>query len=280
MRTLLPFMLPALLLAAPRAGADDPPAAPPNPAEPLLAALQALEGPAAWRFEGKASSVSKDPDAQMGGATVVVAGGGDLGAAEVEGPIEALRTSEGELLLVTKGALPGAAVYARDGRVVVRTTYEDEPVAATNLAADVGGVLEGDALRKAVAKSALERTEDAATGRVTWSGTLHRSLHRAVRQRVGMLAAIQPKVLRIEARFVVGKDGALRSMRLSVVRTNPFGDAMRDSLAGGSGTKVMPDEPSEEEGKTSVYALERAADAPSPRALEELAALRKVVGGA
>ncbi len=240
----------------------------------LTDSLNALQGPSGFLLTGKVSS--KEPDSSAG-ASVLVFTAGQSGE-EFKGDMEAWRTDQGELLLVSRDALPGMAVYEKGERLLVTTTHEEEPIAAREVSADLTSLLKLDRVVASL-ESAKVQSEADPSGKSVFRAALPARLVRSAT--MGASAMIEPKVLRIEAVFTLDAKKNLESVRFSVLRSDPFSGMRERALSGGleSGTVTMSggeDLSGNAEGKTSVYELAPGSK-PSARADAVLKTMRGIL---
>jgi hypothetical protein len=240
----------------------------------LVSSLRDL-GKGAWIASGHATE--EDSAAASAGGAVVVAGAGE--AAPFTGTFEAQRTANGDLVVASKSALPGVAIFQREERVLVSTTHEDTPIGTGHFANDLSSLLDFDRLARYVEKASLKSATNPDTKETTIEGELPA---KAIKPSSGGgIAMIEPKVLRVTVHFVLDEKSKLRSARFGVVRSDPLANIRGRATAGGvhEGTVTLtPDSlGSDDEGKTTVYELTMAIGAPSPRTADALAAFQKLL---
>lgn len=268
----------ALVLAVPASRSQSPAAAPavtPLTAATFAASVRALDGQAGLWIGAVSEKAGENGDAlQFGGMVVQVGGGG--GAAQYAGNIEVVRTEKKELLIASLHELPEIAVYDDGTRRLVRTTVDEQPVSANQLANDLVRLLDFAALASQVEKAAKF---DAGTPATDGSRLVTCELSpRALHSTGGPLEA---RVLAVIARFDVDAAGKLLALEFSVTRTDPLAGMRQRALAGGAnGGAITLGESDLDEahvaGPTATYQLRPKPDAPSAHAREALASLRKL----
>jgi hypothetical protein len=282
-------VIPVLLIALAHLPSDvrecgqaAPAAEPPSTAE-LAAAVRALDdglddGQArAWTGSVREQR-PEDESGPVGGVMVLGAGTGDP---PFEGAIEVLLSEREELLIASARSLPEVVVYDDGERLLVRTTVEDEPVGAGQLANDLVSLLDLASLAAQVEKAArVEAGPAAADG--SRSAEVELSPRSVRAQNRGMLGLLAPKILRVRARFELDARGAIRGLRFAVTRTDPMAGVRRraldGALAGGGNLAFEGGDLGDEEGATSVYELRASEAEPSARAREALGAMRRICG--
>lgn len=283
-------MLLALLLAsallAPQDPASTQPAADPQVAAKVAAAVRSLSGGSGVYLIGAVSETKPEAaeEEDSGVGMRIMIGAGMEEAAPYLGGFEALLTEKKELLLASIGGLPEVVIYDDGTQRLVRTTISDEPVSAKRLAQDLGSLLDLVHLAGQIERS-TKITEHAA--RADGSRAFDCELSpRAVRVPDGGLRDLMaPKVLSVRARIDLDPKGVVAAMELSVQRTDPMADIRRNALThvgGGSSERIVQmsgglpknDAP----GGTSLYRLRASDEIPSAHAREALFALRKLAG--
>jgi hypothetical protein len=254
----------------------------------LVSALGLLERPEGCAFEGSATIKKPAINEDETDAMIVHVGIEDHPARSepFTGAIEAVRTDQGETLLLSKSGLPGFAIYHRGTKTVTRTNFESRPVNPSRLAGDLDCLLKPADLVAAVKSAKLDvQSED---GLTVFRGDLPKRLikgRRSEDQEVQMFS-MAPKVLKVQGEFRVDSQGRLAGLKFSVLRSDP-GAALRrrleEAAEEGGGLAIGPgdleDLDSDEPGPTSTYALTLAPSGPSARAKSELESLRALAGG-
>jgi hypothetical protein len=223
-------------------------------------------------------SVSERKSEEGGGAMVMGVGGA---GSKYSGDIDAWRTSKDELFVLTRKRLPELAIYDDGDQLIVRTTCGDDALDASQTSTDLAALLDLGALQKTVEGMATaEGKPKVVRSRV--EGELERFEcelpPRFIKSAGGMANMAMPKVMRIEARFMLDDKGRLAGMRFAVVRSDPFAQIRRNALDGaGSGPVVVnPTDLGEaEEGPSNVYELFIDGQAPHKRAQSVLDSLRE-----
>ncbi len=224
---------------------------------------------------------ANNPRAGIGNMVIGGAGGG-APSKSFTGEIEAWRTKDGTLVLMSKKRLPGFALYLKGETAIAETVVEDEQIRLSTIKNELGSLLELDRLLLWIKKAEWkEDSADELTGDVTYSAELSKRLVR--RGDGGGGGAVmfmgKAKVLRVEARLTMSRDGVLRDARFRVVRNDPMRKMMKFVLRqggapGGPGMPPMPmppqggddDDDDKAEGSSSTYALTFEPGRPSKRA--------------
>lgn len=271
-------IVPAILFAMAAAADDGASKADKGATSTLVDALHKFGSGAGWVVTGSASE-EEGAASSSGGAIIFTGDGSD--SKRFSGKFEAHRTDKGELIITSKSALPGVAIYQKDERLIVSTTREDAPVTTNNLEADLTSVLDVDRLAKSVEKAKLEGKTDATSGETTFKGELPAKLIRATSS--GGIGMITPKVMKVKVEFTLTAAGQLHAAKIGVVRSDPLAGLRSRAMSGGvqNGTVTLGaddlDSSSDAEGKTAVYEIEASTSGPSNRTKDALAAMRKVL---
>lgn len=292
MNRIVVFAIAAAMAAG--AVAQDAPAADARPVNvlpdsgPLVKAVKAaLGGPS--RFTGKVEV--KKPEAEEDGMMGMVFGGPPGGGAgeEFAGDVEVMRTDKGESVVASTATLPVLAAYDDGKAMSVHAHYAaGKPPSAARFTKMLLPLLRGDALAKAVEK-ATWKTEAGEGGATVYVGKLPKSLVEKTDEDVSagrgmmMMGGGPPKVMDVDARFTVGKDGKLVGASIALKRNDPAAamrklfEAKREESDGEGGIAISPEDfenLEDVEGETITFALTRGDDAPSKRAARLLALFR------
>jgi hypothetical protein len=264
MHSSIPLLLSLSVLAVPQ----DPDAA------PFVAALRAEHAKPLVAFAGDVDRDGAGDGLSPDGVLMIEAG---TGAPPFTGRVELVVSSGRDWLACSTSALPELAVYDTGDRALVRTTVEDEPISAAELAADLAVLADLGRLADLVGKAEGELDAEARR----WTCRLPA---RTIRASSDPAAMVRPRVLRVELAIVLGANGELESLLLAVQRTDPFGALRRQAIeqglsGGGGGVLAAPATPGDDPGPTARYAL-KASAAPSERASKCLAAMRELLAAA
>ena len=257
-------------------------AAAPAPRDVVLNAIRKLEEREELVVRTRVTrQEANNPMAGIGNIVIGGAGGG-APSKPFTGEIEAWRTKDGTLVLMSKKRLPGFALYLKGETAIAETVVEDEQIRLSTIKNELGSLLELDRLLLWIKKAEWkEDSADELTGDVTYSAELSKRLVR--RGDGGGGGAVmfmgKAKVLRVEARLTMSRDGVLRDARFRVVRNDPMRKMMKFVLRqggapGGPGMPPMPmppqggddDDDDKAEGSSSTYALTFEPGRPSKRA--------------
>jgi hypothetical protein len=264
----LVLVLGALLLIAstgaaqtarsPRGGSKEPSAK-----EKLVKALSAFEKRSEFVLDGKVSLLEADGGEVGMANTMVVIGGAGGSAPEFEGPIKVWRTTGDELIVFSKDRLPGFAFYDDGDRAITRIFFEESPVDVSRVTGEIAGLLDLASLLRQVKKAEFDAFLDKEAKTTTLQGALSRRLVKTGRD--SGLQIMPERVLHVMAEFVLDSRDHLESFAITVVRSDPMAGLKRKVISGelgdGGVMKGLP-EPSEEEGKCSVYAFKVTKDKP------------------
>jgi hypothetical protein len=144
-----------------------------------------------------------------------------------EGRVDACRAADGTVILLSEEELPGFALYVGPERTVERTTFEEERFSLSELRAELTALLDARALGQHVFDGKLEPARDAATGEITFKGTVAREVVPAVDD---PMAFARGRVLKAEATVVVTPDGSLKSASMKITRSDPLREMMRGEM--------------------------------------------------
>jgi hypothetical protein len=297
------------LFAAPLFGQDAPKAVPKTaletseeraetPHEQLASALMGYRNQK--ELVVRATVSEKDPVEKPGeqnvgggiaGFQVVIRNGAMNGAAAkpFQGELEAWRDSEGDLVILSRKALPGLAIFQSGKRTIQRHTTEGATPETKFLCAELQSIMDGIRLTKHALASKLTPKTNADTGEVVWSGEISKDVVRPVRAngdpRLAMvMEQFAPRVLKANIELRVSNKGKLREIKLSVVRNDPAREMLKGGGLGrivilgapgqpgkaggiGRGLETNADaEKHEIEGKTTVYEVEIETGGASERA--------------
>ena len=211
------------------------------------------------------------------GAQVIIQTSSGGGGTPFEGKCEAWRGADGATVIVSKKGLPGFGLYMDLDRTIERTTTEDKSYSLTQLQNELAPILDQANFTRYAMAAKFEHTLDPTTGDHVFTGALARKLVRApakqgIEARGLALAGFGgKKVLRCEAKLVVGKEGRFKQIVVKVVHSDPMAKMTRQILIrGGAFQPVQPekkkDDGKEKEGDKSVYTLTLDGKGPSERA--------------
>ncbi len=296
-----PNVLPAVLLLftvgraqdveVPREGAESEKkkAAASAPRDVVLNAVRKLEGREELVVRTRVTRQgANNPLAGMGNIVIGGAGGG-APSKPFTGEIEAWRTKDGTLVLVSKKKLPGFALYLKGETTIAETVVEDEQIRLSTIRNELGSLLELDRLLLWMKKAKWkEDAADELTGEVTYSAELSKRLVRRGDGGGGggVMFMGHAKVLRVEARLTMSRDGTLRDARFRVVRNDPMRKMMKLLINQGGGPGGIPpamppqggdDDDDKAEGASSTYALTFEPDRPSERAKAFKSKIEKIL---
>ncbi|MCK6458675.1 MAG: hypothetical protein L6Q95_02120 [Planctomycetes bacterium] len=144
-----------------------------------------------------------------------------------EGRVDACRTADGTVVLLSEKDLPGFALYVGPERTVERTTFEEERFSLSELRAELTALLDAKALGQHVFDGKLAPVRDAATGEITFKGPVAREVVPAVED---PMAFTRGRVLKAEATVVVTPDGRVKSAAVKITRSDPLREMMRGEM--------------------------------------------------
>ncbi|MFI5403856.1 MAG: hypothetical protein ACHQ1G_13035, partial [Planctomycetota bacterium] len=229
---MLERILPVLLVAA-VARAQEPAPAEQDPNVLLSTALQRLK--TADSVSAAVEVKHEPPEAEQANAQGGAPGGAGGMAfviqtevmgeeAPFEGRLEACRSADGTVVLVSEQELPGFQLCVMDGRAVERTTFEEDRFSIDQLRGELTALLDPVTFARRVLDAKLEAKRDATTGAVTFSGKIDRNIVPATG---GEMAFMQGRVLEAHVTLVVKPDGALSSAAVKITRSDPTREMMR-----------------------------------------------------
>lgn len=237
---------------------------------PATLLSKALGAKAAERvvLTGKITDRTEQEDGGGMRAMMVIAGRGKKGT-KIFGKIEA-EVRGREVFVCSQQGMPGAAAMSMGRKVLVQKTEDAEkPVDAGALANDAIYLLDLRRLSKEVARAerrAKEGKKNVIKVKTAEDGThtirlpLRSSMLPEPEGGMAGMSMMQPKVMSIDARFVLAADGALRSMRLTVTRSDPMAAIRKRAMQGGGRIEISDpsdledDDP--EEGAKTEYAFQ------------------------
>jgi hypothetical protein len=256
-------------------------AAAPAPRDVVLNAVRKLEVKEELVVRTRVTrQEANNPMAGMGNVVIGGAGGGTP-SKPFTGEIEVWRAKDGTLVLMSKKKLPGFALYLQGETAIAETVVEDEQIDLATIKNELGSLLELDRLLLWMKKAEWKKdATDELTGEVTYTAQLSKRLVRRGDGGGGgpVMFMGRAKVLRVEARLTMSRDGMLRDARFRVVRNDPMQKMMKLMIRQGGGpggpgfAPPMPpqgggdDDDDKAEGSSSTYALTFEAGRPSERA--------------
>lgn len=191
-------------------------------------------------LDGRVSKLQPEPD--FGGGMLIMAGAGQ-DTPPFAGRIEIARRDAG-FAVVSHERLPGVELYLHGATRLVRVTSGSDAVDASTLADDLGSLLRGDALVRAVAQAQWRQTDE--RGAVRAHAELPaRLIHTREVGGFAQFGALGKKVERVEVTATLGDDGALQELALAVVRfdgTAAMSRRMRADGTGVGGGTLTPDQ--------------------------------------
>ena len=241
---------------------------------PLVEILSRVFEAREFLFDGQVEYREPKSDDGFGGATIVIGPGGGSGGEDFEGKIEAWRTAGKELIIASKDALPGMAFFDNGDRSVTRTLFEEGGIRTGRLTRDISCLLDPDRLMARI-KKVEWKTVTRDDGSLVFEGALPGSIIRP--GAVGPIAIMAPRVLRVEASFVVSAEGKLTAFAFTVVRSDPMAGFKRQALSGETDGNVtitasgIP-EGSQEEGRSYIYRFQVAEGRHAAEATRKFAA--------
>jgi len=261
---------------------DQQPAA--DPKESAIKALQSL-GEGAWRFTGKVTE--RKPEGGGGMAMFGMAGlGGPGGGKTFKGPVELVRTAEGDLLCASAAAVPGVAVLLHNKEQYKRSTNRvGKSVNVDDLARDVLSALDLPRLLEKAGKAAAWKSGPGKTeGLTRYGARLDTSLvtdstPKPEGPMAGMALLSQPQVMEVTVALQVDASGRVTNLLLEILRSDPM--ATMQAFMEESGGMFDPAELEgfePEEGPRTIYDFTRAEDKPSSRAAGLLKSMRAAAG--
>jgi hypothetical protein len=224
-------LLPALLLGGALLAQE------PAPADPNVLLSTALRRIKIEDSLAATVDVKHEPPEQPGGPAGMVVTTEIMGEdPPFEGKVEALRDADGTAVLLSAAELPGFAIYAGQGRVVERTTFEESRFSLDQLRTEVLAMLDADAFTDRLLDAKLEPSRDAATGDLKFSGKVDRDI---VPPTEGGNPFLQGRVLEAHASVVVTAEGGLKTCAIKITRSDPTREMMRGErriiIRGGGG---------------------------------------------
>ena len=269
----------------------------PAPRDVVLDAIRKLEGSDELVVRTRVTrQEANNPMAGMG--NIIIGGAGGIGGAvpskPFTGEIEAWRTKDGTLVLMSKKKLPGFALYLQGETAIAETVVQDEQIQLSTIQNELGSLLELDRLLLWIKKAKWkEDAADKLTGEVTYSGELSKRLIRRGDGGGGGGAVMfmgKARVLRVEARLTMSREGVLRDARFRIVRNDPMRKMMKFVMRQGGapgglgipGAPVPPqggddDDDDKAEGSSSTYALTFEPGRPSERAKAFMSKIKKIL---
>lgn len=269
-----------VLLVAAVAGAQEPVPAEQDPNVLLSTALQRLK--TADSVSAAVEVKHEPPEAEQANAQGGPPGGGMgfviqtevMGEdAPFEGRLEASRSADGTVVLVSEQELPGFQFCAIEGRTVERTTFEEDRFSIDQLRGELTALLDPGTFARRILDAKLEGKRDATTGAVTFRGKIDRDIVPATG---GEMAFMQGRVLEAHVTLVVEPDGALSTAAVKITRSDPTREMMRGGrmrkiviAAGGPGGALPPEDDDKKHdivGSSTTYTLTFGKGGPSDRA--------------